>query len=147
MSKWVQKMIREEPVRFYTAIVSVVALLATLLSGTWLPPELWTVALTVVAILLGIEIPVAEAIRSEVFSRDSAEILKSPSFDTETGAYMQSLVRELLPESKTVDGLLSIAYLLPRYAGELLTDQIKTYITREVHSALRAAGLLKGRDF
>ena len=141
----VRDYIRREPVRFSEIVVSG----AVILSGfglTWVRVEYAELIIGVVFSLLGVTAAVGENVRSNVFNNESAAVLARSDFESEVGRFIKDHIEDILPEHQVAHGLLAAAPLLARFAGAVLTEEIRAVLQREVHSVLRTVGLLRGRD-
>lgn len=57
-------------------------------------------------------------------------------------AFILQLVKDLVPRTRVTKAIEIVAPLLRQYAGAVLTDEMRAELQRQVHSALKKAGLL-----
>lgn len=101
------------------------------------------------ALIFGTDVSTTLAMRRSTFKPASALQLAHVSFEQDGGpsSFIYDLVAQSVPPRKLPHGLLAVAPIAREYANAaLLDDNIRARVQREVHSALRAAGLLKGRS-
>lgn len=62
------------------------------------------------------------------------------------GAWIVETVKGLVPRNKVTKALEELAPVIRQFAGSLLTDELRAELQTKIHTTLRKAGLLKGRD-
>lgn len=111
-----------------------------------LTPEVGMLVLSAVGVILGIQQLAGLAERQHSFKPDSATDLAEADFSSGVGGFVKDLVKTLLPSNNVANGLLAVVDVVHQYGHFALTDEVRERVTREVHKALRSAGLA-GRDF
>lgn len=62
------------------------------------------------------------------------------------GAFIVDFARSLVPANKLTRALEVLAPILKQFAGATLTDELRGELQGKVHTSLRRAGLIQGRD-
>lgn len=150
-----KEFLRKEPAIIFMAVRLLLLVLAAVGLDQWLTEDVQNQLLAFVGALLAIDVGTTVATRANVYSPSSVtDIATSASVATPSepaattaGAYVVSLVKNLLPIPQLPMGLKVVSDLAVQYGNAQLTPELRKDIQRKVHLRLRQAGLLRGRDF